>query len=512
MTERQPWWKGAVVYQIYPRSFCDSNGDGVGDLGGIARHLDHLEWLGVDALWLSPIYPSPMVDLGYDVADFCDVDPVFGDLADFDLLLEEAHRRGIKVLMDWVANHTSDQHPWFLDSRSSRSSRRRNWYFWRDGKPDGSPPNNWSSAFGGGAWTWDDRSGQWYLHLFFPEQPDLDWSNLEVRDAMQRVLRFWLDRGVDGFRADVVNLIGKPPGLPDVAPELAGRSLIDLWVDIWDRTDTYRYLQEVRRTVGSYPGDRVVVGEIHTRDMGRLVDFYERGGLPLVFNFALQSQDWVPADWRRVLEQAEAVFRSPGTWPTLVLSNHDIRRIRTRFEGSEARARVAAVILLTLRGTAFIYQGDELGMVDGVGEAYAADPTGRLGCRAPVPWDMRPLRGWGAQPWLPWAPEADHCNVAARRAQPSSILHLYRELLHLRRSSHPLKHGSWRILETPSAILGYERRAGAETLVVYANFGDEDATVGGPHNGAPLLVSSSGTNPSTWDGTLAATSAVVLAV
>lgn len=513
MTE--PWWKSAVVYQIYPRSFCDRNADGIGDLAGIMEHLDHLEWLGVDAIWLSPIYPSPMVDLGYDVSDFLDIDPVFGSLAEFDVLLKEAHRRGIRVLLDWVANHTSDQHPWFLESRSSPASPKRDWYFWRDGRPDGSPPNNWSSAFGGGAWTWDASTQQWYLHLFFEEQPDLNWGNPAVREAMNSVLRFWLDRGVDGFRADVVNLIGKPPGLPNVRPELAKESLIGHWADIWDRTETYKYLRAVRRTVDSYPGERVVVGEIHSPEMERLVDYYKKGELPLVFNFALQSQDWSAVDWRRVLERSDALFQSPDTWPTIVLSNHDIRRIRTRFDGSEARARVAAVIMLTLRGTAFIYQGDELGMVDGVGPKYAADPTGRTGCRAPVPWETTSLHGWSAQPWIPWAPGVEDCNLAARRADDSSILHLYRELLQLRRTRPSLRFGSWRSLDVPEQILGYERQANDDVVAMYANFGDQDWAVDGPHKGARVLLSSSSArapNRPAWDGSVPAASAVVLAI
>jgi len=330
-----PWWKTAVFYQIYPRSFCDASGDGVGDLEGVRRHLDHLVWLGVDALWLSPFYRSPMRDFGYDVADHCAVDPLFGTLADFDRLLAEAHARGLRVLVDWVPNHTSDQHPWFVESRASRASRRRGWYVWRDGSPD-RPPNNWRAAFTNGpAWTWDAATRQWYLHLFLPEQPDLDWSHPEVGAAMHATLRFWLDRGVDGFRMDVIHLIGKDPALPDVPAERAAIPACALH----DDPRTHPLLRRIRRVLEEYPGERVMLGEVALPWTEKVAGYYGEGDeLHLAFNFAPLFAPWEAAAWRARVGEVAACFDPRAAWPTWALSNHDNRRQRTRY-GSEARAR-----------------------------------------------------------------------------------------------------------------------------------------------------------------------------
>ncbi len=290
-----PWWQTAVLYQIYPRSFLDTDGDGVGDLAGVRAKLPYLRWLGVDGLWLSPIYRSPMADFGYDVSDHCDVDPVFGDLGGFDRLLADAHGDRLRVLLDWVPNHTSDRHPWFVESRSSRHSPKRDWYFWRDGR-DGGPPNNWLAAFGGRAWTWDEATSQWYLHLFLPEQPDLDWANPGVVEAMHGVLRFWLDRGVDGFRADVIHLIGKDPDLPDQPAELAG---IDL-VGVHDHPSAHPLLRGIRAVLDSYPGERAMVGEVNLGRPALLAPYYGTGDeLHLVFNFSLLWAPWDPQRWPR---------------------------------------------------------------------------------------------------------------------------------------------------------------------------------------------------------------------
>ncbi|MDQ4132203.1 MAG: alpha-amylase family glycosyl hydrolase, partial [Actinomycetota bacterium] len=395
MTE--PWWKSAVFYQIYPRSFADSDGDGVGDLEGVRAHLDHLRWLGVDAIWICPFYPSPMADFGYDVSDYCDVDPLFGTLDDFDRLLADAHDLGIRVIVDWVPNHTSDQHPWFVESRSSRDNPKRDWYIWRD------RPNNWKAAFGGPAWTFDERTGQWYLHLFLPEQPDLDWSNPEVVAAMHDVLRFWLDRGVDGFRVDVVHGLGKDPALPDDPAELTvPHSSVN------DAAETHPLLRELRRLVDGYPGDRVLVGEVYLLDTRRVARYFGAGDeLHLAFDFTSLYAPWDARAWRERLTEVAALLDPLGAWPTWTLSNHDNSRHRTRYGGSEARARAAAVLLLTLRGAPFLYEGEELGLEDAVvPPERVVDPGGRDPCRAPVPWDPGPTHGWQvADPWLPWPPD-----------------------------------------------------------------------------------------------------------
>ena len=500
----QPWWKSAVVYQVYPRSFRDTDGDGVGDLEGVRRGLAHLQWLGVDALWLSPIYPSPMADFGYDVADYCDVDPAFGSLDDFDRLLGEAHDRGLRVLLDWVANHTSDQHPWFVAARSSRDDPHRNWYIWRD------QPNNWVAAFRDEpAWTYDRATGQHYLHLFLPQQPDLNWDNPQVRAAMHDTLRFWLDRGVDGFRADVIHLIGKDPALPDDPPHLLGTSRVGRH----DEQRTHELLRGVRRVLDAYPGERMMVGEVNLEEHDRIARYYGAGDqLHLAFNFVPLYAEWDADVWRAVVADIERVYRDAGAWPTWVLSNHDQPRHRSRYGGSEARARAAAVLLLTLRGTPFLYAGEELGLTDAeVPPERVVDPGGRDGCRAPLPWDASPGHGWaGAAPWLPWPPRADRRNVARLRADPTSILHLYRRMLATRRASPALSLGSLELRAAPPGVLAYERAAGAERRTVLVNFRDDP--VDAPLTGAHVVeVASDGDGEGApYRGRLASGQAVVL--
>ncbi len=346
MSGAQPWWKSAVCYQVYPRSFCDTNGDGVGDLEGIRAHLDHIVSLGADAIWLSPFFRSPMRDYGYDVSDFCDVDPLFGDLDAFDRLLADAHASGLRVVIDWVPNHTSDLHPWFVASRSSRDDPKRDWYVWRDPTAGGGRPNNWvESLTMGPAWTLDEASGQYYLHNFLTSQPDLDWSNPEVVAAMHDTLRFWLDRGVDGFRMDVVNLIGKDPALPDDPPELVGLPHLVLN----DRPETHALLADIRRLLDAYPGDRVAVGEVILLTIDGIVGHLGHGDeLHLAFNFPPMMGPWEASSWREAIETTERAYLAVDGEPTWVLSNHDQRRHRTRYGGSEARARAAAVLELTL--------------------------------------------------------------------------------------------------------------------------------------------------------------------
>ena len=498
-----PWWRRGVVYQIYPRSFADAIGSGVGDLEGIRRHLDHLVWLGVDALWLSPIYRSPMADAGYDVADHCDVDPVFGDLQTFDRLLAEAHERGLRVLLDWVPNHTSDQHPWFLDARSSRDAAHRDWYVWRDGTPD-APPNNWLAAFGTGpAWTWDEPTGQWYLHLFLPQQPDLDWGNPAVEAAMHDVLRFWLRRGVDGFRADVVHLIGKDPALPDLPP---GTNI----VGTHDLPATHPLLRRIRAVLDEFPGERAMVGEVNLRSPQQLARYYgAEDELHLVFNFAPMDAPWDAGAWREAITTTLEAYAPSGAWPTWVLSNHDTPRHRTRYGGSEARARAAAVLLLTLPGTPFLYAGEELGLEDAdVPPSARVDPGGRDGCRAPLPWTPEEGHGWPADPWLPFPPDASARSAQVQRDDPSSVLALYRRLLATRRASPALSTGSWHELPAPDGVLAYERRAGDDRRTVLVSFAGEPAEV--PVDGVVEVASDGRGEGSSFAGVLAPDAAVVL--
>jgi len=471
----EPWWKSAVFYQIYPRSFADSDGDGVGDLEGIRRHLDHLQWLGVDAVWICPFYRSPMADFGYDVSDYCDVDPLFGTLADFDRLLAEAHDRGLRVIVDWVPNHTSDQHPWFVESRSSRDTPRRDWYIWRDGGGRTRRPNNWKAAFGGDAWTWDDTTAQWYLHLFLPQQPDLNWRNPAVAAAMADTLRFWLDRGVDGFRIDVVQGLVKDPSLPDDPP---GAVLPHSAVN--DCPDTHAVLRELRSLVDSWPGDRVLVGEVYLLSTRQVAAYFGQGDeLHLAFDFTPLFAPWDAAAWRSQLETTMAEVGPIGAWPTWTLSNHDNPRHRTRYGGSEARARAAAVLLLTLPGVPFVYAGEELGLEDAaVDPSLVVDPGGRDPCRAPLPWDPSPGHGWPTEdPWLPWPPEPDVRNVATLAADPGSILHLYRRLLAARRATCALHTGAFEPLASPDGVLAYARHAEGDRRAVLVNFTTTAAAV-----------------------------------
>lgn len=484
----QPWWQTAVVYQIYPRSFADGDGDGVGDLAGVLAHLDHLQWLGVDAIWLSPIFPSPMADFGYDVADYCDVDPLFGDLATFDRLVAAAHERDLRVILDWVPNHTSAQHPWFVDARSGRDAVHRDFYVWRDSAPDGGPPNNWIAAFAPvPAWTYDEASDQWYLHHFLSEQPDLNWANPAVQEAMHDTLRFWLDRGVDGFRADVVHCIGRDAALADVPGELGGL----MHCVLNDDPSTHALLRGVRRVLDEYPGDRMMVGEIVLFEADTVASYYgDHDELHLSFFFPPQRGPWDAAAWKAEIERVETAFGARDAWPTWVLSNHDVVRHRSRYSrwphtavdeaGSEERARAAALLLLTLRGTPFLYQGEELGLTDAdVPPDEVVDPGGRDGCRALMPWTKEFPHGWettaGGQRWLPLAPEAGTRNVEAQRTEPDSILHLYQRLLTARRDSPALRGGTWEALPAPGGVLSYLRHepASGDRRLVTVNFSDE---------------------------------------
>lgn len=462
------WWQDAVVYQIYPRSFADASGDGVGDLDGLRSRLEYLQWLGVDALWLSPIYPSPMADFGYDVADYCDIDPVFGDLATFDALVAEAHARDLRVLLDWVPNHTSDRHPWFVESRAARDSPKRAWYRWRNGEPD-VPPNNWPAAFGGGpAWTWDAATEQWYLHTFLAEQPDLNWDEPEVVEAMHDVLRFWMDRGVDGFRADVVHLIGKDPALADIAADRFGAGHLSV-VGTHDYAGTHTLLRGLRSVLDEYP-ERMMVGEVNLTGTELIAPYLgDDDELNLAFDFESLWVPWEADAWRARIAHVESVLGA--RWPTWVFSNHDQPRMRTRLGGDEARARAALALLLTLRGTPFLYAGEELGLEDAeTPPDRVVDPGGRDGCRAPIPWTEADGHDWPAEPWLPWPPHAAERSVEAQRGDPRSILELARELLALRRASPALRSGRLELVDAPAGVLAYERTAGDDRRLVWIDF------------------------------------------
>jgi alpha-glucosidase len=452
---RQPWWQRAVLYQIYVRSFADSNGDGVGDLRGILERLDYLEWLGVDALWLSPVTVSPDKDWGYDVADYMDVQPVFGGLEAFDELVAEAGRRGIRIVLDLVPNHTSDQHPWFTEARASRDSARRDWYIWRDPQPDGSPPNNWRSSFGGGsAWTLDSATGQMYLHSFLPEQVDLNWWNDEVREAMDEVMRFWLDRGVAGFRLDVAHAIVKDSELRDRPPDTETHVMVDL-------DETFAVLRRWRKLVESYEPERILIGETWVMDLARLAGFYGSGAdqLHLAFNFPFVFAPLEAEPLRGVVERSEELLPA-GAWPAWTLSNHDIVRFPTRMcEGEERKARAALLALLTLRGTPVLYYGDELGLPQvEVPPERERDMDGRDGARTPLPWNG---------PWNdPWLPIGDNvAPVVAQREDPSSFLSFSRELIARRRSSPDLLEGAYETLPAPHGVWAFRRGEGTVVAI-----------------------------------------------
>jgi alpha-glucosidase len=486
MSEHFLWWQRGVVYQVYPRSYQDSTGDGVGDLPGITSRLDYLRWLGVDAVWISPIYPSPMADFGYDVSDYRGVHPMFGTLADFDELVEEAHARGLKVILDFVPNHSSDQHPWFQESRASRDSPRRDWYIWRDPAPDGGPPNNWLSNFGGPAWTLDEETGQYYYHAFLREQPDLNWRNPEVVAAMLDVLRFWLDRGVDGFRVDVIWHLIKDDELRDNPPnprwtedERPYDAL--LTVHSTDQPEIHEVVSRMRALLDEYE-ERVLIGEIYL-PVERLVTYYgeDLSGVHLPFNFQLILAAWDARHIGELIEEYEAALPEGG-WPNWVLGNHDQSRIASRV--GPAQSRVAAMLLLTLRGTPTIYYGDEIGMRDvEIPPDRVQDPfeknvpgkgLGRDPERTPMQWDASPGAGFTTgEPWLPIAGDHDERNVERQRHDPRSVLALYRALLTLRRGEPALEVGGFERVPAEGDVLAYVRRAGpgADAFLVALNLG-----------------------------------------
>lgn len=447
------------MYQIYPRSFSE------GTLVGISSRLDYLQWLGVDALWLSPIFLSPMADGGYDVADYCAIDPQFGTLADFDALLSEVHARGMRLLLDWVPNHTSDQHPWFRESRRDRVNAKADWYVWRD-----QPTNNWLASFPRGekAWAFDEQRGQYYLRCFLKEQPDLNWDNPEVVAAMLDTLRFWLDRGVDGFRMDVVHLLGKDLNLND--PPICEERV---WghVPYNDQPTTHQHLRTIRSLLDEYSA--LAVGEVYLLDEQAMTTYHGAGDeLHLCFNFRFLWAPFEADELRSRIARTIEVLRDGGAWPTWVLSNHDVPRHRQRYGGDELHARMAAIMLLTLPGTPFLYQGEELGLVDAkIAPADMIDPGGRDGCRAPIPWN----------------------EVARQREHPNSILAFYQRLLRLRRATPALHaagidNDSFRLFDGSPGLLAWERSDGDAHWFTYINPSDEPQVCSAAMQGATIVV------------------------
>ncbi len=548
MMDALKWWQTAVFYQIYPRSFADGNGDGIGDLAGITGRLDYLKDLGIDALWLSPHYPSPLKDCGYDIASYVDVASEYGTLDDFRRFLDDAHRREMRVVLDLVLNHTSDQHAWFQESRSSRDNPKRDWYIWHDPKLDGSPPNNWFSTFGGPAWEWDAVSGQYYYHFFFREQPDLNWRNPEVKQAMWDAVRFWLDMGVDGFRLDAIGTIFEEPDLRD---QSAGRTLDDhyvlkrtarsaeeravvhaLWETLFqhqhDLPGMHELMRELRAVVNEYP-DRVLIGE--TDD----ISYYGSGDdeLHLVFNFPLMRTNRLTPDWVRDNQALRLATLPEGAWPCNTLGNHDSPRMFSHFgdgRNSMEQARLHLALLLTLQGTPVLYNGEEIGMSDYLItdvnrfrdplslDVYRMETelmqspaqeavlfaalNGRDKCRTPVQWADAPNGGFcpaEIEPWLPVNPEyAQGVNVAAQQGDSGSLLAFYRRMLATRRANPALISGGYELVEQGSADVLAFRRAGPEQIcLVLLNFSDREQPVDAPHSARRVFSSHAG------DGALA---------
>jgi alpha-glucosidase len=491
MTGRsQLWWRDGVFYQIYPRSYQDSNGDGVGDIKGIIERLPYVSALGVDAIWLSPIFPSPMADFGYDISDYVGIDPLFGTKADFDALVKAAHAAGLKIILDLVPNHTSDRHPWFVESRSARDNPKRDWYLWRDPRPDGGAPNNWMSEFGGSAWQYDAKTQQYYYHAFLAQQPDLNWRNRQVRAAIYDVMRFWLRKGVDGFRVDVIwHLIkdeqfrDNPPN-PGVRPNRQPHEgLLPIYTA--DQAEVQDVIAEMRGVIDEFD-DRVLIGEIYL-PFERLVAYYGKdlAGAHLPFNFALLSAPWNARAIEKIIAEYEAAL-PPGAWPNWVLGNHDRPRVASRV--GRDQARVAAMLLLTLRGTPTLYYGDEIGMHQvAIAPDQVRDPfeknvpgigVGRDGCRTPMQWDATPQAGFStAQPWLPLPDDHVHENAANLAADKQSILSLYRALIKLRKQTPALVSGAYVPLAAEGELLLYKRQDGEESLLIALNLGNEPVSI-----------------------------------
>jgi alpha-glucosidase len=527
----RPWWQRAVIYQIYPRSFQDSNGDGIGDLNGIIARADYLAWLGIGAVWISPIFPSPMADFGYDISDYCGISPIFGTLADFDRMIAEFHRRDIRVILDFVPNHTSIAHPWFAESRRSRDNPKREWYIWRDPKPDGGPPNNWLSQAGGIAWTLDPQTGQSYYHAFLEDQPDLNWRNPEVRDAMHNVMRFWLDRGVDGFRVDVLWHLAKDPQFRDDPINPDYRESEPPFMRVLpkysaDQEDMIEIATEMRKMLDAYPGDRVFIGELSV-PLERLMAYYGSGlsAVHMPFNFALLWAAWTRQGWtasrlKNLITRYEGAL-PPGAWPNWVLGNHDQPRVATRLRPEQAR--VAMVLLLTLRGTPTLYYADELGhpsvdipagrVRDPFGINMPGGTQGRDPVRTPMPWDRSRHCGFSTgEPWLPLAPNAAEISVESQKADPQSMLSLAHHLIELRRREPALNSGEFALLPTEGGAVAYRRDSGGRRFIIALDIESRPADVRFGMSGQIVAATRPGRVGETVDRTIhiAADEAVVI--
>ncbi len=491
------WWRNAVLYEIYARSYADGNGDGIGDIAGIRAKLPYLASLGIDGIWITPFYPSPMADHGYDVADYCDVDPMFGTLEDFTALLADAHEHGLRVVCDLVPNHTSSEHVWFKEALADPSSAARARYIFRDPKPDGSPPNNWRSVFGGPAWTLDEASGQYYLHLFAPEQPDLDWYNPEVHAEMDRVLRFWLDLGVDGFRIDVAHGLYKHPELPDSGdtPELFSTM-------IWNRPEVHEVYRRWNALAATYDPPRLLCGEVFLFDHDIVADYVRADELHQAFNFSLLSQPFDAARWHAMIELSLRAHGRVGAACTWVLSNHDLIRHVTRYgTGDMGRRRAAAALIamLALPGGVYLYQGEELGLdhvevpperrQDPIWERSGHKEVGRDGCRTPMPWSASPP-GFGfttaTEAWLPFNPDAATRNVETLDADEESLLWLYRKALALRKTTAALRGEEFAWVDAPTEVLAFRR----DGLLVALNTGSRSVEL--PADGKIVIANREG--------------------
>jgi alpha-glucosidase len=492
------WWQTGIIYQIYPNSFQDSNGDGIGDMAGITRRLDYLAWLGIDAIWISPCFPSPLKDCGYDVSNFTDIHPDNGTLADFDALLEKAHSLKIKVLLDYVINHSSDQHPWFIESRSSRDNPKRDWYTWRDPAPDGGPPNNWGSYFGGPAWTLDETTGQYYLHTFLPAQPDINWRNPEAAAAMLDAARFWLERGVDGFRVDAVHCVGKAADFrDDPVKEQAGAGMVfnkrgTRKVYSVNQPFVHDVLRDFRKLLDEY--DAFAVGEGPSHDYQNLFKYQAPDELHMAFNFPPMRHAFKANLLRDTIAEFEDLL-PPHIWPNYVFGNHDTSRLANRI-GPE-NLPLLAVLLLTLRGTPFIYYGEEIGMQDvPVPDDMLRDTVALNGhfnrdqARTPMQWDDGPNAGFTAgDPWLPIADNYRRCNVTAQRSDTTSLLSLYRRLIRLRREHAALTTGRYDGLPLESDdVLAYIRADDDQQFLIVLNFAGTEQVVDLPLSGPGQVV------------------------
>lgn len=508
------WWRGATVYQIYPRSFQDSTGNGVGDLPGITRRLGHVAGLGADAIWLSPIFTSPMRDMGYDVSNYTDIDPLFGTLADFDHLLETAHGLGLKVIIDQVLSHSSDKHEWFGASRTSRDNAKADWYVWADPKADGTPPNNWPSVFGGPAWEWEPRRRQYYLHNFLSSQPDLNIHNVDVQDALLDAMRFWLDRGVDGFRLDTINFYMHDRELRDnpPAPDHDGPSPADTYgmqdhIFSKNQPENIGFLKRMRALTDQYDG-RMMVGEVGDGGQ-RAVDImadYTRDGdrVHMCYSFEMLGDNFTAAHFRRTIEGFQK--GAPDGWPSWSFSNHDVQRHVSRWSDhaldADALARQTAAMLMSFEGTIGIYQGEELGLpeteldynelTDPPGLRFWPEQKGRDGCRAPMVWDGDKAHSGFSEntPWLPVKGPQQARAVDTQSAANDSVLHAYKQTIAFRKNSPALRQGSTRFIDLPEPLLAFHRRATGQTLTCVFNLStvpqmlriNGSATLAGPAN------------------------------